>query len=297
MSASRKPRKKKARKPKSDNPPPPNQGGMEGLIASLLNGQRENDPVETAREIVGEAWEATDRRKRIALARKALKTSPLCVDAYVVIAQEEAKSFEESLSWYQKGVEAGERALGPEGFEKYAGHFWGFWETRPYMRARAGLAEVLWELGRQDEAIVHWRAMLALNPNDNQGIRYVLASRLLARDDIEALKKLLEQYDGDCTAAWRYTQALLAFREKKPDADKRVQYAWRANRHVPGMLSGKQPLVRPTGEFITWGGEDEAGLYIEENGEAWRETPGAINWLSEATKTLKPAKRRGPGLP
>ena len=38
--------------------------------------------------------------------------------------------------YYAKGVEAGELALGPKGFKQYAGHFWGFLETRPYMRAR-----------------------------------------------------------------------------------------------------------------------------------------------------------------
>ncbi|MQW30254.1 hypothetical protein GHK69_34005 [Sinorhizobium meliloti] len=36
--------------------------------------------------------------------------------------------------------------------------------------------------------------MLELNPNDNQGIRYVLAGHLLARNDIKALKKLFKKY-------------------------------------------------------------------------------------------------------
>ena len=60
-------------------------------------------------------------------------------------------------------------ALGAEGFEEYAGHFWGFLETRPYMRARAGLAIALIKLGDESAAIEHFRAMLKLNPNDNQG--------------------------------------------------------------------------------------------------------------------------------
>lgn len=34
------------------------------------------------------------------------------------------------------------------------GHFWGILETRFYMRARAGLAEALWELGERDAAIL-----------------------------------------------------------------------------------------------------------------------------------------------
>src|SRR2546421_12928373 len=48
------------------------------------------------------------------------------------------------------------------------GHFWGFLETRPYMRARAGLASTLLQLGDIDSALAHYRDMLKLIPNDNQ---------------------------------------------------------------------------------------------------------------------------------
>ncbi len=92
----------------------------------------------------------------------------------VLLAEEEAKSAEEALEYYRKGVEMGGQALGPEGFEEYAGHFWGFFETRPYMRARAGLAAALDALGEVDAAIGNYQEMLRLNPGDNQGIRYVL---------------------------------------------------------------------------------------------------------------------------
>jgi tetratricopeptide (TPR) repeat protein len=297
MPVSKKPRKKamaKPQKPANEDALPlmPDRRGMEGLMAGLFGERRESDPTEAAQDIMYEAWEATGRSKRIALARKALKISPLCADAYVLLAEEETKSAEEALAWYQQGVEAGEQALGPEGFEEYAGHFWGFLETRPYMRARAGLAAVLWRLGRHQEAIDHCQAMLELNPNDNQGIRYVLAGHLLARNDIKALKKLLREYEEDGSAAWLYTQALLAFRENDPDADKLAKEAWQANDHVPGVFSGKQPLVASTDGYITMGGEDEAAYYVEEYGKTWQATPGAIEWLVETTKKMEPRARR-----
>jgi hypothetical protein len=56
-----------------------------------------------------EAWERTTSRSRIALARKALGISPLCADAYVLLA-EEARSIEEARDYYAKSVEAGELA-------------------------------------------------------------------------------------------------------------------------------------------------------------------------------------------
>ncbi len=44
--------------------------------------------------------------------------------------------------------------------------------------------------------------------------------------------------------------------------------------------------------YITMGGEDEAADYVEENGKVWQSTPGAVEWLVEATKKLKPRRRR-----
>jgi len=40
------------------------------------------------------------------------------------------------------------------------------------MCTRAALAQVLWRLGRCEEAVDHQRELLRLNPNDNQGLRY-----------------------------------------------------------------------------------------------------------------------------
>ena len=103
--------------------------------------------------------------------------SPDCADAYVLLA-EQAKSRKESLQLYEQAVAAGERAIGPDAFTGDVGHFWGLLETRPYMRAREGLAHTLWTLGRREEAAGHLLEMLRLNPGDNQGVRYTLASWL-----------------------------------------------------------------------------------------------------------------------
>jgi len=67
------------------------------------------------------------------------------------------------------GVEAGQLALGKTSFRDMTGEFWGFIETRPYMRARGGLALALLELGETDAAIGHLRAMLELNPQRQSG--------------------------------------------------------------------------------------------------------------------------------
>lgn len=52
---------------------------------------------------------------------------------------------------------------------------WGYLENRPYLRAMQCQAEILEEVGKKEEAIELYRLLLKLNPNDNQGVRYVLA--------------------------------------------------------------------------------------------------------------------------
>lgn len=274
----------------------PGRIAMERYLAEL-SGRPRDESVAAAQELIYAAYEMDSARARAAAAHKALAISPVCADAYNLLAAQ-ATSAEQARDLYALGVEAGERALGPEGFEEYAGHFWGFLETRPYMRARAGLAGALQRLGDDEAAIGHYREMLKLNPGDNQGLREVLAVLLLDRDDIAALKRLLDDYADDGSAMWCYTQALLAFRDgggQDENPLKLVREAWASNEHVPDILSGVKPGVRPGRIGITVGGPDEATIYVQTCGAAWRRTDGAIAWLSKLTSGL-PRKPRRPGL-
>ena len=265
----------------------PDRRAMKSFLAAAT-GRSRRDAIEKAQDVIYDAWERATARSRIALARKALAITPLCADAYSILA-EEAGSVGEARDLYAKGVEAGELALGRKGFKEYAGHFWGFLETRPYMRARAGLAGALLKLGEDDAAIGHYRDMLELNPGDNQGIRYVFAGSLLRRGDEAALKELLAAYEDEGSAYWLYTRALLAFREGRVSENEVVQLvkdAWSANEHVPGILAGTASPVISDNDYITAGGPDEATAYVTECGPAWHGTPGAVEWLTKIIATV-----------
>ena len=248
-----------------------------------------------AQELVYDAWDAANRRTRVSLARRALKISPLCADAYVLLAEESARSLQETRDLYARGVEAGELALGPRCFKQDVGHFWGLLETRPYMRARCGLARTLWAAGEWDAAIAHYRELLRLNPNDNQGIRDLLAACLLAIGDDAGLARLLQHYAEDAGTTWCYTKTLLSFRtggDGKP-ARARLAEALESNAHVPAYLAGDKKVPRALPAYVTSGGEDEAAEYARAYGMAWKATPGAVEWLVLASgKQVPPRKRR-----
>ncbi len=295
MPVSKTPRRKStsaARAKAPADPSLPDRRGMEAFLA-MIAGDSQDDALDRAQQVMYDAWDATTSRSRMALARKALEISPLCADAYSLLAQEAATPAE-ARDLYARGLAAGEQAIGPEGFAEYDGHFWGFLETRPYMRARQGLALTLLELGEEEVALNHFRAMLKLNPNDNQGIRYLLLSRLLRRDEIANVTALLADYPDEWSVYWLYTSALIAYREGRADApatQKLLKDAKSANEHVTGILAGTKPGISSNTGYITMGGADEATDYIRECGDAWRKTAGAVEWLAAAL-TQTPPKRR-----
>jgi tetratricopeptide (TPR) repeat protein len=119
---------------------------------------RELTPLERAQELAYDAMEAHGRL-RIKRARQALALSEDCADAWVLLA-EEASTPEAAVERYERAVLAGAAAIGADRFAALRGEFWGHLDTRPYMRARLGLAQALRELGRDDEAIAHYRVLL-----------------------------------------------------------------------------------------------------------------------------------------
>lgn len=290
-------RKATARKPspRRTRAEVPDRAQMEAFLATGRdNVEAAND---RAQELIYEAWEMARRSARMERAYRALGISPLCADAYNLLAEDTAQSLAEKRAYYELALHAAALSLGPEGFKEYAGHFWGFLETRPYMRARAGVALALRKSGDLGGAIAHYRAMLDLNPNDNQGIRYELMSCLLQGQNDAGLKALIADYADEWGAFWLYTRTLIAFRDSGPDSPEAIALVAEArstNHHVPAILAGKEPPVVRDDGYYAVGGPDEATYYVMECGEAWRKTPGAVAWL-ERTAAALPQQSESPG--
>ena len=274
--------------------------GMEGMMqqiaaqAGAVAGSGDPD-LDRAQEIMYRAWSESNPARRIALAHEALAISSNCADAYVLLAEEEADTVGRALNYYRQGVTAGERALGEDFFKHETGYFWGILETRPYMRAKEGLASTLWRLNRKAEAIEQYRDMLRLNPNDNQGARYLLLDLLLHLDRDEEATQLVRTYRGEWSAVWHYTRALLEFRKRGASAraNQALAAALGQNRYVPAYLTGKERIPRDLPPYIGMGDEAEAVAYAADHLNHWRRTPDAVAWLTERLKA-QPAPSKQP---
>ncbi|MGH6924169.1 MAG: hypothetical protein ACRED5_10570 [Propylenella sp.] len=250
--------------------------------------------LERAQDLIYDAWEANSAKRRVELAKKALEISPLCADAYGLLAEHSEPGSDEELGLWRSSLDAAEAALGENAFEEFAGHFWSFLETRPYMRARFGLAHALWERGARDEAIDHLQAMLCLNPNDNQGVRYGLAAYLIEADRDTDLEVLAGAYPDEGAAAWTWTMALAAFRRAGDcDGSRRLlAAAMMENAYVPAYLLGERRLPKALPPYFTVGGADEAICYVADSRSGWVQSRGALDWLRSHGPSSRKSRTR-----
>lgn len=252
------------------------------LIGKKVAHHAGDTPLEQAQELAYQAYDALGR-KQVQLARKAIEICPDCCDAYLILA-ESCSDHEDALPYYKQAIDAGQRVLGEEVFKEDAGHFWGILETRPYMRARFGLATCLQGMGKLEEAAEHYRQLLNLNPNDNQGVRDILLQLLIVLSEDEEAQNLWKRYNSDkFLAVWSYSKALLTFRSQRNTATarKHLKKAIEVNGYVPDYLLGNEPMPINEPQTYSMGSKEEAIFCYTVIQTAWQMTEGALDWLEE----------------
>jgi tetratricopeptide (TPR) repeat protein len=178
-------------------------------------------------------------------------------------------------------------------FSEGAGQFWQVLDTRPYMRARLGVAMSLIELGRAADAISHLRDIVRLNPDDNQGARYPLLVQLLLLGHDDQAAALVAGYPEDPAAEWTYARPLIAFRGgRTAEAVRDLDAAREGNPLVPEcLLDSGDDNEAPPNQFAL-GSLDEALAYAEDWLEVWDRTPDALAWLKQCEQDALQRQRR-----
>lgn len=114
-----------------------------------------------------------DLDKAIRLLKKALDIDEYYVAAYIGL----------SIAYFHKDNKKKEREYTEKAFAETKRKFskwpdkmiWAELDNREYLRAIEQKASLLWQDNNKKEAEELYRLLLKLNPNDNQGIRYILA--------------------------------------------------------------------------------------------------------------------------
>jgi tetratricopeptide (TPR) repeat protein len=227
-----------------------------------------DDPVDRlldAAEILG-------GRRSVLLARRALALRPECAQAYLLLA-EVTPDPAQALNLYDRARVFAERDLEPEE-EGVALDY--------VLRAHDGMAVALCALDRLEEAVMHLRELLRLDPEDLFEARDRLACTLLLLGRDEEAADLIAGSPEEGSIPQVYTRVLLAFRREGdvPVARQALRDALRVNALVPGALLPRAELSLPE-SFVFADDEHDAAEYAKLAGTVWQRTPGALAWLAE----------------
>ena len=273
----------------SGSKPPLKPAALRSLLKHTLGGLGSNKRSDEhrAQELVYDAMEASTSERRLLLVRQALELDPENVDALRMLEETSDLRGEERIEALRGTVAAGAKRLGKKAFNELVPHFWGFDETRPYMRARQALAAALHEAGRLDEAVQEWAAMLDLNQNDNQGVRYELLPTLLASGRLDEARALMERFKDDCEWSVVFAWSRVLERQLSGDdaaAMKALAVARKQNAHMEAYLKSQRKLPKTLPESYSPGSKEEALCYADVLMGAWKAHLPAVEWLLGQSK-------------
>jgi tetratricopeptide (TPR) repeat protein len=251
---------------------------MESLMGGAAKGKSKR--VQEAQDLVYQAWEAEDLHEAADLLHRATELDPTNLDAWLGLMELSILPAEEEIEMLRELLPVGEKALGKD-FKECKGHFWGVLETRPYMRARARLAQLLMETGKVEDAIAEFEGMLELNPNDNQGIRYELIGAYLSQERWDGARRLFKKYDERTyTATWAWAYILERFMSGALDeAAAALADAQGQNPHMRAYVQGDRRLPKHMPDSYAMGSREEAMIAWDVLQPAWEKHPEAGQWL------------------
>jgi tetratricopeptide (TPR) repeat protein len=263
------------------------------LLLRMERSSREVPPgdIGESQECYYDAMEARSEIEAYRLLSRALELDPGNTDAWLLmLSYETPQSAEEEIGTLRKLVASAEERLGKRAFREFAGHFWGFHETRPYMRARAALADALHRAGRIESASAEWEAMLELNPNDNQGLRYRLLACHLALGKLSDARGLFARYpdEFDYNTVFAWAKVLERFLTgNTAEAAQAVAVAQKQNPASQVYVLGHRKIPKNPPDSYSPGSKEEAMCFAADLQSAWNAHPSAKKWLA----SLNPKKK------
>jgi tetratricopeptide (TPR) repeat protein len=254
----------------------------DGRLADRARAWKQDDPKFRAQDLTYGALETEDLGEALRLVHEALELDPDCTDAQRLMVALLPTSVENRLHLMREVVEKAERGMSKSFVQKNTGHFWGMVSTRPYMRAKQHLGELLAETRDFEGAIATFEQMLKLNPKDNQGMRSPLLGLYLAANRPEAADHLMSLYEGeeDLDACFAWARVLERWLSGKvDDAKAALAKARKMNRFTEPYLTGSRELPRQAPEYYRPGDDTEAQVCGTQLSVAVESHPSFRDWL------------------
>ena len=234
-----------------------------------------------------EEYDAGRYKRAEALARSVVANCPNHIDAlhHLGLYRGDRGDALGSYIFCQAAVAIGLQAI-PASFRwDIDGIPWSCLANRPFLRAYHALGIHRMEQSAWHEAITIFTRLLAVNPNDNQGVRYVLPKCWFETSNEAAIIEHCRLWAGDDGPDILYSKALaLSIARRMNEARAAVQECIAVRPLVARELL-RDRHIEPERRFpgmITLGGADEAWEYWRASGRYWHKSKLAMDLLRHA---------------
>lgn len=159
--------------------------------------------------------------------------------------------------------------------------------NRPFMRAYKYLGFWRMEQERWDDAIEIFTRLLRVNPNDNQGARYLLPKCWFEKGEISAILKHCRKHCDDSGPEILYSNVLALVINGQEDEAKTALKDCVAQLPLIAKELLKRRHPEPENRYpgrITLGGRDQAWVYWKEYGEYWESSQSAMALLRQVVQ-------------
>lgn len=220
---------------------------------------------------------------------KLLAEAPDFYDAHGVIANHwhgEGKP-KKALDAALMGLGVANRHI-PEGF---TGRIeWGHLENRPYLRLMDIALQSYMRLRRHRDAVTMIELMLARNPNDNQGVRFLLGSEALRSGQFERARAVLANEADDYPPYYYELGLCCMLMDDWVAAATALRRGFAASPYIAEILCGS-PIPAP---LAIWHdsnlAEPETAIdYVQQYAVLWQSQPDSfafVRWLFNHSKVL-----------
>ena len=214
---------------------------LQEFIAKYNNGEIDytNTILDDAYELLEQAEKAKTKNQAIKLAKKAYEMCPDCFGAILFQVDLEENSIKRDRL-LNEGLDFEKDRLEEEGyFEKdNIGHFYGIFETRPYIRGLYRKADYLIADGKAKQARDVCLEILRLNNNDNTGARYLLMAIYAYLEEEKEMLKLYKKYPEEALEMLFPQFALYYKLGKDKEAKELLERINKANPHFIKFFKG-----------------------------------------------------------
>lgn len=161
---------------------------------------------------------------------------------------------------------------------------WSIHSNRPFLTFLLEYAVYVRDQKGFNKCIPHLEQIIELNPNDNQGIRDLLATTYLITNQPAKVLQLSEKYPDDTLPELAMGKILALYKLNRKDEAQRfykknAKYLKHLRSELLATTHQPPPDLDSSVEGIIVGSPEEALLFWMSQHSAWDSTKGALDWL------------------